>query len=932
MSLETEDDKSVTYTMFLESAGSTEVLRAMDTNVKSKDLVLYGARSLVVLSHNPELRMSLSEGDGISLIVDCLHSHKRETTTCMVLLIVLINLLYQNRDSKKALVDSNGIPIVLSIITANHANSSFLQSAFHVLRHATNDTSVRLSESKGRTHIFREVISALQQHTQNEPLVVHGLWIILNLMNGNHDNKTKFLLDHGLAFLESVSRDQERNDNIMSLVATVMHQMLKVQRIRTEILAKGSKSILFHNLSNFTEQRPLLSTYRALYVFSLHSTARNQIGMALGETILHHMRIAGHQPPLYAIIGKLFLRLCLDPAVKAYFRTIGALDAIRAARVLNRENPASLRFYLAAEVFLSSSDETLPARLDVAEVLLMQHVDNRRSDESSSDSDSDSDSDSESSGSDPKSGSFELDLDGALSRSDDEEDSHSSSDSGGATPPRSGSGKLTAPVPVLGTKEKTLLRDDILGDLEMQLLGTSHLSNSGHLLSSSPHKITGISTIDTPPAPPSSNQSPSNSSSSLDLDLSAAAPAKDTTPPSSPPSTTLMDDPEMEALLKDIDQISSPVQSPLKVNPSNSKHRRRSSRGSGPSQPLDTSLQDLDAELEKLRLDDFGMRTLNKFDSDDVSEALEENLEDLDVSTSSADPDAVLARIDAIARMTESLDMASSSPNPNSSPRITSDAYKEKQALLDISDTAAPSVSPPLSPSSTELTTSVNVTADATEDVEPQTNPSSPPESISAPTETDHILDVVDTTDDKTVPSDELHVDSVEDNEETKEIFETDISPEHTVVDSNEASESIPDTNKDVIVTETTPEAIDSAGVDAISHVDEPTASEVNPASPPSPKATSVAPESKEAKEDEVVKPATPVQNHPPNPVPAVKSESVPEKNHVPPPKNPAPAKSSTKQNAKEKEAPPTKSSLPIVLAAATVLVALVAFAAQYAL
>jgi hypothetical protein len=130
-------------------------------------------------------------------------------------------------------------------------------------------------------------------------------------------------------------------------------------------------------------------------------------------------------------------------------------------------------------------------------------------------------------------------------------------------------------------------------------------------------------------------------------------------------SENIEDDLEMAALLKDIEiTASSPNPSPRKATASHSPtngtlgtsssiHRRRASRDRDSSVSLDDSLQGLDAELEKLRSEDFGgTRTLDDFDSEfNWSENDTSN-----VSVAASDPDTVLARIEAIERMTEELD------------------------------------------------------------------------------------------------------------------------------------------------------------------------------------------------------------------------------------------------------------------------------------
>lgn len=705
------EDKSVTFTMFLESAGSTEVLRAMDTNVKSKELVYFGARSLVVLSHNQELRQSLSEGDGISLVVDCLHSHKRDNSTCMVLLVVLINLLYKNPESRRAFVASNGIPITLSVISSNHSHSSLLLAAFHVIRHATIDKNVRIAESKSKTHIFSDIISALQHHTQNEPLIVHALWIFLNLMNGNHENKTKFLTDHGVAALDAVVRDQERNDQIMTLIATIFQQMFKLQRLRTEILTKASKAILFNNLSIFMEPKPLIATYKALYTFALHSTARQQIGAAIAEKLLFHMRSPRLSSQFYAVIGKLFIRLCLDSGVKAHFSELHALEAVRTAKDHTLDYPAAVRFYLAAEVFLLSSDQTLPPRLDISEVLLMQHVGNSAdndSDSDKSDSSDEEDGDASIAAHAASDSSIRSSLDLTWEDSPRSHDSYSSnsspgrhsiaSDSEEGTPRGVSTDQEALPAPNSEPKDAGHHLDEVVGDVAPKMLMLSALKPSAPSIPTH-HKIVGVSTVEVPASPRSdSKSSTSDSIPSITIEETES---HESNAINSNASTFALDDPEMEALLKDIDEISSPAPSPRKPllpglssisgSPSlaspGTKHRRQASRGSQASGgSIDDSLQDLDMELDLLRKESFGTSSLDKFDLDtsiDQEEGdLKNALEALNSSTTSAghDPDEVLARIEAIAQQADQL-----------STSFSPDASELDKAILQLETDLSPS-------------------------------------------------------------------------------------------------------------------------------------------------------------------------------------------------------------------------------------------------
>lgn len=612
------DDKAVTYALFAESGGSTEILGAMDTNLKSKDLIYYGAGALVVLSCNEDLRASLSEGDGISLIVDALHCHKRDDPTSVVLQALLINLLYRNTTAKKACVASNGVPIVCSILSGAHTRETTLTSSLHALRHLSTEKDVKIAESKNRSQIFKDVIASMVDNTQNEPIVLHGLWIFLNLMNGSHDNKTRFLAENGVALLESITQDQERNDSIMHLVAATYHQLLKVQRIRTELFAKHTLAQLKKNLETFSEAKPLIATYRALYAFSFHSTARNSIGLETASFIIQHLQLPHISVGLAAILGKLVLKLSLDPEVKEHFIELKGAEAVRTAIGHSQDQLGSLRFLVAAEQFLNSlPGSDLPSRPDVADLLLMHHVhpdasdhDNRESFDSPR---------SESSTSSEGASSASSEDDDEISAELKHESHHSNSDDDETSPSKPVSFLPLAPVAVTASNEKT---------------------------AESPKKSPRVDT----PVP--------------------------------------MDD-EFAALLEDIEISTSPVASPTPSPIKSKPHHMKVVVTPKAVPSLDDSFSDLDAELERLKEKDFGgIRALDRFDDlESSSDHMNTSTSDSEegsatdaATTDSTSPDAILARIEAIEKMTEELDSMSS---PDGSLNEHSDilSYAEVAAL-----------------------------------------------------------------------------------------------------------------------------------------------------------------------------------------------------------------------------------------------------------
>lgn len=576
------DDKAVTYALFAESGGSTEILGAMDTNLKSKELIFYGASCLVVLSCNEDLRTSLSEGDGISLIVDALHCHKKDDPTAVVLQALLVNLLHRNSAAKKAGVASNCIPIVSSILSGAHNRDKVLMSSLHVLRHLSAERDVRLAESKNRSQIFKEVIAAIVDNTQNEPIVAHGLWIFLNLMNGSHDNKSRFLGENGVALLESIAQDQQRNDSIMYLVSATYHQLLKVQRIRTELFAKHTLAHLKRNLETFSEPKPLIATYRALYAFSFHSTARSSIGLETAPFIIQHLQLPHIAVGLAAILGKLVLKLCLDLTVKENLIELKGIDAVRAAIGHSQDQLGALRFLVAAEQFLNSPpDSEMPSRPDVADLLLMHHV-----------------------------------------HTDANENPNDILDS-----PRSESSSSS-----LSSED-----DEISAELK------NETSRHGE------ETVLPVTPIPT-------------SAASKDNDTSKSprkSPRADTPVP--------MDD-ELAALLEDIEISTSPMASPQQSPVKSKAHHMKVTVTPKAVLDLDDSFTDLDAELEKLKEDDFGgIRALDRFD--DLASGSGEHTGSSIASEDATDgsspdgssPDDILARIEAIEKMTEELDSMSSS-------------------------------------------------------------------------------------------------------------------------------------------------------------------------------------------------------------------------------------------------------------------------------
>jgi len=728
------------------------VLRAMDTNVKSKELIYYGGRCLAVLSSNEELRSSLSEGDGISLIVDSLHAHKRDKDVALVLLVVLVNLVFQNSDSKKAFADSNGIPITCSIISSNHNHSDLLQVCLHLLRHVSADKLTRNAEAKGRTQIFKEIIAALNLHTQNEPLVTHALWIFLNLMNGSHDNKEKFLSEHGLAILDSITREQERNEDIATLVATVVQQILKLQRVRTDLYAKGVVSMLGRNLTDFIESKPLIATYKALHTFALHTSARSTIGKELYEPILAHIRLPHLPPRLYAIIGKLILRLCLDDANKAIFVEHHAIEAVRVAIEHTKDHQGALRFFICADLFLQSpAGSSMPMRPSVAEVLLLQHIstdskppvhgnpaeneaferllmspkrrkalEDEEQDEDEDEEDEDAHSDNSSSNGSNSDSDSENGEEKASNESSDEDD-YISAQLRDESPPDTTITTTTTTIP-------TTIANEAEAEAETETASTPSTTEMASTSTPTAAHVpdnTNTSSV----APPSTDQTSPRHHQEKDVlsgkehiheeeeekeEVATPVPsihvevAKD-----SPLDLSLADDPEMDALLKDIEISTSPAPSPRKPaasaptattisapaasgTPTSKSHHRRTSRGSPLHvQSLDDSLQDLESELEKLKTEDFGSRILDDLEND-LDIVADSNNESEDLLSLASDPDAVLARIEAIEREADGLDAIApsstsfttatilahhSSPSSSSSESVSQDVVNESGSI-----------------------------------------------------------------------------------------------------------------------------------------------------------------------------------------------------------------------------------------------------------
>lgn len=376
----------------------------MDTKIDQPSVVAAGAQVLAVLAERDvNLRTEIGAGDGMGLLVEALEEHKDNPLSSVALMAALTNMMYNHFENKCTFLQQNGLHILMEVLTRNSAadRSAVCTAALCLLRNLTNLDQVRSMEATKAVQLTRDLLPILTKFIENEKLVQHGAWSLLNLLHGSQQNKVILTERGGLEFVtKSLGLWKHTSTRVVEPVCLVVQQLAKLAVNRTALVEKGVVPLLVSVMENNHSTDGvvvLLPAAKSLYRLSFNAKNRRVIGASGAIThLLWPLNNALASPKLHRVIARALLKLCREDENKDAIRNEGGVGAIVTSMNFFRDNPTVTALMVRAMncLFVKDGGSSSPSNaVKPASTVAPKRV------ESSSDSDSDGES-PENSGSD----------------------------------------------------------------------------------------------------------------------------------------------------------------------------------------------------------------------------------------------------------------------------------------------------------------------------------------------------------------------------------------------------------------------------------------------------------------------------------------------------------------------------------------------------
>eukprot|EP01122_Echinamoeba_exundans_P016507 TRINITY_DN838_c0_g1_i1.p1 TRINITY_DN838_c0_g1~~TRINITY_DN838_c0_g1_i1.p1 ORF type:complete len:888 (-),score=344.20 TRINITY_DN838_c0_g1_i1:21-2684(-) len=393
-------DDTITIPLFNEFGGIAEILMTMDSKIDQPSVVAAGAQVLAVLAERDvNLRTEIGAGDGMGLLVEALEAHKDNPISSVALMAALTNMMYNHFENKGTFLQQNGLHILMEVLTRNSVadRAGVVTAALCLLRNLTNLDQVRSMEATKAVHLTRDLLPILNKFVNNERLIQHGAWSLLNLLHGSQQNKVILTDRGGLEFVSKcLSIWKTTSVRVVEPICLIVQQLAKLAINRTALVDKGVVALLVSVMENNRSSDGvvvLLPAAKSLYRLSFNAKNRKVIGASGAIShLLWPLNNALASPKLHRVIARALLKLCREDENKDVIRNEGGVGAIVTSMNYFRDNPSVTALMVRAMNCLFVKDGGASSSPVSAKPASQATASQQQRPSSSSDSDSDGES------------------------------------------------------------------------------------------------------------------------------------------------------------------------------------------------------------------------------------------------------------------------------------------------------------------------------------------------------------------------------------------------------------------------------------------------------------------------------------------------------------------------------------------------------------
>lgn len=219
---------------------------SMDPNGDSNGCIDLGAYALILATTCPTDNEYIEEVM-ISHIYDIMKMYRNNCKTLRYLCLALSNICFKRDDVKILSIKYKIHDLIISSSLSIHDDINLRNASFMLIRNISSHPLIPEYEYKGTITFLDYVLRIIKLHIDNENIIIHGCWIILNLLKSSLPNKISFVKNfNGLEIIKSLINYHLDKENIIEICLLLLQQLSKSYNNRLSI----KKSNILENLNN----------------------------------------------------------------------------------------------------------------------------------------------------------------------------------------------------------------------------------------------------------------------------------------------------------------------------------------------------------------------------------------------------------------------------------------------------------------------------------------------------------------------------------------------------------------------------------------------------------------------------------------------------------------------------------------------------------
>lgn len=243
---------------------------SMDPSSSPIETIDLGAYALILATTTPADNEYI-EDIMISHIYEIMKTYRNHCKTLKYLCLALSNICYKRDDVKILSVKYKIHDLIISSSLSIHDDIPLRNASLILIRNITSHPLIPEYEYKGTVTFIDYVNRIIKLHIDNDQIIYHCCWIILNLLRSSLPNKISFIKNfNGLETIKSIINYHLDKDHIIEICLLLLQQLSKSFNNRlsikkSNILDKLNDIYDLHKESSDIMKPFFIFLYRSLF-------------------------------------------------------------------------------------------------------------------------------------------------------------------------------------------------------------------------------------------------------------------------------------------------------------------------------------------------------------------------------------------------------------------------------------------------------------------------------------------------------------------------------------------------------------------------------------------------------------------------------------------------------------------------------------------